>query len=296
MEHEEDKLGQDYWEFYRSEGITDKKECIEYLGINLSSEKETIEFKIYYKDNYSRKEHHPIIEKLDDEHMIRTLTQIVDTKNGHCTRYDIGLGNRTNVNMERLLEEIGRIAPFCNKYKNEIRTMTQMKVCEHPDFALAALYFWGFIEKENTIEAMKMHYLTRICANPDKLGKRVIFDDAYYLDYLEHMDVPQFKELLPVIRNVVNGKDGILWMIGVDYFKRGNHKYKIYFKTPSNEYIKKLKSALLTVEGEVKNLAASLETLENWQKQHEELVMDGVAVGLDQRGCWLLNFYFKWTE
>ena len=173
MEQDENKLEQDYWKFYQNEGIENKKEDIEYLGINLSSEKEEIEVKVYYKDKYSRKELHPIIEKLNTEHMIRTLTQIVDTKNGICRRFDIGLGNRTNTNMEKLLKEIDAMAPFCREYKNEIRKMTQMKVCENPDFALAALYFWGFIQKEDTIEAMKMHYLTRICENPDKLGKKV---------------------------------------------------------------------------------------------------------------------------
>ncbi|MGO4946076.1 hypothetical protein ACTQ50_06720 [Blautia sp. Sow4_E7] len=90
MEQDEDKLEQDYWKFYQNEGIENKKEDIEYLGINLSSEKEEIEVKVYYKDKYSRKELHPIIEKLNTEHMIRTLTQIVDTKNGICRRFDIG--------------------------------------------------------------------------------------------------------------------------------------------------------------------------------------------------------------
>ena len=293
---QEDKVEQDYWKFYQNEGIENKKEDIEYLGINLSSEKEEIEFKVYYKDEYSRKEQHPIIEKLETEHMVRTLTQIVNTKNGHCRRYDIGLGNRTNVNMEKLLEEIDVVAPFCSEYKNEIRTLSQMKVCENPNFAFASLYFLGFIEKENTIEAMKMHYLTRICENPDKLGKRVFFDDAYYLDYLEQMNVSQFKELLPIVRSVVNGTDGILWMIGVDYFKRGNHKYKIYFKILSDEYIEKMKAALLIAKGSAKNLVVILEKLEIWQKQHVELVMDGVAVCLDQQGCWSLNFYFKWMK
>lgn len=293
---EEDKLEQKYWEFYHGGGIENKKEDIEYLGINLSSGREDIEFKVYYKDKYSRKELHPIVEKLESEHMIRTLTQIVDTKNGTCRRYDIGLGNRTNDKMEKLLAEIDAMAPFCREYKDEIRIMTQMKVCEKPEFALAALYFWGFIEKEDTIEAMKMHYLTRICENPDKLGKKVVFDDGYYLDYLEQMKIPQFTELMPVIRAAVNGEDGILWMIGVDYFKHGNHKYKIYFKTPTDEYGKKVKTALAVKGGNAGKLAVLLETLEIWMMHHGDIRMDGAAVCLDEKDCWSLNFYFKWME
>lgn len=295
MELEENKLEQNYLRFCQKEAIEQKKDNIEYLGINLSSDRSEIEFKVYYKDKYSRQELHPIVEKLEARNMIRTLTQIIDTKNGTCKRYDIGLGKRTNDKMEQLLKEIEEMAPFCAVYKDEIRTMAQMKVCEDPEYALAALYFWGFIEKENVIDAIKMHYLTRICDNPDKLGKRVMFDDAYYLDYLERMQIPQFTELMPVVRSAVNGKDGILWMIGVDYFRHGNDKYKIYFKTPTDEYVKKMKQSLALSEGEGSKLAVLMDSLEDWLK-HVDLKMDGVAVCLDRKDCWSLNFYFKWTE
>jgi len=291
-----DKLEQNYLRFGRQEAIEQKKDDIEYLGVNLSSDRNEIVFKVYYKDNYSRQELHPIVERLEAKNMIRTLTQIIDTKNGTCKRYDIGLGQRTNDRMEQLLKDIEEMAPFCAAYRDEIRTMTQMKVCADPEYAFAALYFWGFIEKEDEIDAIKMHYLTRICENPDKLGKRDIFDDAYYLDYLEGMKIPQFAELVPIVRTAVDGRHGILWMSGVDYFRHGNDKYKIYFKTPIDKYVKNLKQALTWSTDESRKLAVLMDSLENWLLQHVELKMDGVAVGLDRKGCWSLNYYFKWTE
>lgn len=296
MKFREAIVEQDYWKFYQKEKIEEEKEDIEYLGINISSDRGNIEFKLYYNNQYSRKDSHPIVDKLDARNMIRTLTQVIDTKNGVCRRYDIGLGNRTNDRMEELLSEIEKMAPFCAEHKEEIRTMSQMKVCEDPIYALAAFYFLGFIEKEEQIEAMKMHYLTRICENPDKLGKKVVFDDAYYLDYLEQMKVSPFRELLPVVRAVVNGNEGILWMIGVDYFREGNCKYKIYFKTPSAKYVKKLKQALENAEGESRKLVEPLGILEGWLEKHEELAMAGVAVCLDSRNCWSLNFYFEFIN
>lgn len=294
--YELQKIEQIYKVFVYKENIGSKKEDIEYLGINLSSDKSDPEFKVYYKDKYSRKALHPIVEELEQRGMIRTLTQIIDTKNGNCRRYDIGLGNRTNDKMEMLFEKFDQLAPFCTEYKDEIKTMSQMKICENLEYAFAALYFWGFIEINDEIEAMKMHYLTRICEDPDKIGKRIAFDDAYYLKYLEDTEIPQFKELLSTIKPAVTGNDDILWMIGTDYFKHGNHKYKIYFKTPADTYMNKVKRVLQEAEGERKKLAVLLETLEKWLVYRTELSMDGVAVCLDKKGCWSLNFYFKWTE
>lgn len=290
------ELEQKYLRFCRREAINQKKGDIEYLGVNLSSDRSETVFKVYYKDNYSRQGLHPIVERLEAGKMIRTLTQIIDTKNGTCKRYDIGLGQRTNGKMEQLLNDIEEIAPFCAVYRDEIRTMAQMKVCEDPEYALAALYFWGFIEKNNEIDAIKMHYLTRVCEDPDKPGKRDIFNDIYYLDYLEKMKIPQFAELVPIVKAAVNGQHGILWMIGVDYFRHGNDKYKIYFKTPTDEYVKKMKQILIWSAGESRKLAALMDSLEDWLQQHVELKMEGVAVGLDRRGCWSLNYYFRWTE
>lgn len=293
---EEKDLELKYKDFFIKEDIEHKKNDIEYLGINLSGTNKEIEFKLYYKEQYSRKEPHPIIEKLEKREMIRTLTQIADTKNGKSRRYDIGLGNRTKDNMELLLKEISELAPYCIDYQDEIRFLSKMKVCSDPLYALAALYFWGFIEKKGSIEAMKMHYLTRICENPDKLGKHITFDDAYYLDYLEKSQITQFHELLPIVKSAASGKDGILWMIGADYFKDGNHKYKIYFKTPTDTYIRKLKEKLYDSDGQCRQLSILLNRLEIWLYRHPELKIEGLAVCLDVKGCWSLNFYYQWTE
>ena len=297
MEEKQSELEEKYQQFlnrFETEGL---KEKTEYVGMNVSVKngRPKIDYKIYYNTKASLDEHHPVVDALHERGMLRAVTRIHDTVNGKCERFDLGLAKRTPENMTYFLKCMADNSKVMRENLEEIQLLNQMKISEKPEDAQAALYFFGFLEKEGKIDAVKTHFLTRFCRDVDQVDTKDRYEDEYYLNFLQETKIAIFQELVPVVRCVNDTCKGHLWMVGVDYFEKAPSKYKIYIKKRGLEIYAALREAIAqSAIPEKALLIEELEALECWQAGHEELVMDGVAVSLDANGQWSLNFYNFW--
>lgn len=296
-EKQQQKLESAYAEFmgqFEPEGL---KEKTEYVGANLSIKNGNlhVDYKLYFNTKASLEEHHPVVDSLKERGMLRAVTRIHDTVHGNCDRFDLGLAKRTKENMEYFLKVMSEHSTVMGEHLDEICLLNQMKISEKPEDAYAALYFFGFLEKEGNVEAIKTHFLTRFCADADRISINDRYEDAYYLQFLTETGIEPFEKMIPPIKTILEVSGGHLWMVGVDYFQKGRIKYKIYVKKRGPELYHALRLAIKdTGLLEKAVLVDSLESLEYWHGQHQELKVDGIAVGLDEQGKWTLNFYYLW--
>lgn len=268
---------------------------VDFIGLNLSED--SFDFKIYERVKGRMETESPFLSELYYRDMLRCCNKVRDTVNTDCLRYEIGLGNRNNDNMKWLLKRMCRMFPGLETYQKEIRQMCGMHISENPAYQLSSLYFLGVIEKkeglQESLQALKLHYLTRICEDTDHIGRNYQFEDIYYLNCLHDMGVPELSRLTDAARSFLeNDKDIHLWMAAADYFLAGKCKYKIYFKNMTVKSGEMMSDWLEYVQQE--RLKSRLESTCKWMHGQETLHLYGAAICLDTREKWSLNFYFKY--
>lgn len=284
----------DFLNHFEDEHLKDKTE---YVGINLSSDQgnSRFDYKIYFNTKASLDEHHSIVDRLYGRGMLRAVTRIHDTIHGSTERFDLGLAKRTVANMTYFFDVLSEKSELVKNNIDQILLLNRMKISDKPEDASAALYFFGFLEKNGKIEAIKTHFLTRFCKDVDQVDTKDEYRDDYYLDFLADTHISAFLTLVPFVKNVLRQCGGHLWMIGVDYFSNGSVKYKIYIKKRGNELYHALRQSLkISSVPDKESLIESLELFECWHEQHSELVSDGIAIGIDEDGKWSFNFYDFW--
>lgn len=270
------------------EDIIDEK--VDYLGINILDDRvHGAEFKLYYTDAFSRKQTHPLVEFLSNESMVRYLTMVNDKDNYMRLRFDIGIKNRTNINIEKMFEWLDKNVELFQKNKIEIKRLSSMKMTNREGFDFASLYFIGFISTDNKINVLKFHFYNRICDDPDNLYDNYKFDDDYYLDYLKSSGIRGFSSLVDIIILILQHCGGHLWMTGIDYKIDGTQKYKIYIKHPQ-----KLYDGLLSVFSDNKNkiLRKKIEDVRVWNDNHSSFKCEGFAICLNNKNEISINFYY----
>lgn len=291
------QLEEKYQKFLEQFDRETLKDKTEYVGINVSLKEggPKVDYKIYYNTKASLDEHHPVVDHLKDRQMLRAVTRIHDTVFGPCERFDLGLAKRTPENMSYFLNYMAEKSSVMRENLEEIKKLNQMKISNRPEDAQAALYFFGFLEEQGKIEAVKTHFLTRFCADVDRIDTEDRYEDEYYLEFLESTELPAFQELVPLIRGIRRKCQAHLWMVGVDYFEALPTKYKIYIKLKGLDGYMALREAIKEAGIEQSDKWTELlEELECWQGGHEELLMDGVAICVDTKGHRSLNFYNFW--
>lgn len=291
------KLEEDYQQFLDRFEQKDLQKKTEYIGVNLSAGDSglRVDYKLYFNTKASLQEHHPIVDALQEKGMLRAVTRIHDTMYGKSERFDLGLAKRTKENMDYFYQVMADYTPLMKEHLSEIRRLNEMKISEKPEDASAALYFFGFLEKEDGVSAIKTHFLTRMCGNVDQIDTQDRYEDSYYCDFLLGTEIDAFQELVPLAKLVLKYSGGHLWMAGVDYFEKNEAKYKIYIKKRGLEIYSALLQAVR--ETQIPNaaqIAEGLERLECWHDRHPELCSDGIAISLDSKGCWAFNFYDLW--
>ena len=298
----ENETEQSYAQFelkFREELTVDQ---VDYFGINITSDPagKTL-CKIYFKENFSRSESHPLIEYLMESDMIRFMTMVHDQQNVSRLRFDIGLKNRNNENMENLYEWLRKYSSIFSENEDEIRRQARMKMTFQPGFDEASLYFLGFISTNDRINLLKVHYFTRMCSDPDILHKYCHYMDDYYLSYLEELQIPEFRILSEIMRQVLDVCGGHLWMTGADYDLAGASKYKIYIKKPEDLYEGLQKTfGSSDCEEKLPEFSRKFETLKRrtedtslWNSYHKEYDCDGFALCMNRTGNLSVNFYYK---
>lgn len=275
------------------EKLNDQKtDVVDYLGINLDIDHEKNDLKLYYKMSYSMSFQHEIVDEFIRRGMIRMVSKVHDTVNTGCYRYDLGLDGRTNENMLDFLNDFSARCPAILDNREEIERMAGMPVSEDPDYRLAALYFFGFIEKEEEIRIAKFHYITRHLLEKDCIYRNIRYDDGYFLKYLEELQIPLLNQTAGVVRGILKNCGGHLWMTGADYALDGRKKYKIYIKECGDKLVEAMEALLPKLIGhDIDRWESRLRELSKWYGLHPELRCEGVAVCSSRPGRITLNFY-----
>jgi hypothetical protein len=267
-------------------------ENVDYIGLNIDeSLQEKYDFKVYYKNQVSIQIESKIVNKLRNLDMVRFVTFVQDGIEGEKRqRYDIGLKNRNNKKMLELIKEFESETCLMKENRDEIIRMSSMKINENTNFKLASLYFLGYIQKDEVIEVLKLHYLNRECEEPDIIHKNVIYADSYYLDYVRQVDIPEMKELADIVEVLLRKGGGHLWMMGTDYAISGDKKYKIYIKGFQEVLFEEMNDYF---SGDVKwgSLRNKIGLIKKWFLDHEEYFWEGIAFCIEN-GNLSLNFYF----
>ena len=265
---------------------------VDYLGVNLGGEEPL--FKIYYKNNYtsarSEGRQSSLIDLLRERDMINFLTLAEDTGDCQRYRYDIGLKNRTDENMEALFAWLKEHVAVFSQREDEIRKLAAMRVYSEEEFRLAAMHFLGFIDQAGQVTALKCHYLCWM--QKDLSSLRGHFPDDYYLSCLEQSGIPVFQRLCPLVRDVLGRCGGHVFMAGTDYWLTGERKDKIYITDPVFLY-----QGLAEAFGQEQDprLLRQLEELMRWDDAHPRFYCAGLAMALDDRDRLTINFYYRET-
>ena len=158
------------------------------------------------------------------------------TIHGSTERFDLGLAKRTVANMTYFFDVLSEKSELVKNNIDQILLLNRMKISDKPEDASAELYFFGFLEKNGKIEAIKTHFLTRFCKDVDQVDTKDEYRDDYYLDFLADTHISAFLTLVPFVKNVLRQCGGHLWMIGVDYFSNGSVKYRFISKSEETNY------------------------------------------------------------
>ena len=266
---------------------------VDFLGVNLGGDEPV--FKLYYRNDYtltfSEGRQSSLIDLLRQRDMIRFLTLAEDTSGCQRYRYDIGMQNRTDENMEVLFDWLKEHVAAFSQREDEIRKLAAMRVYSEEEFRLAGMHFLGFIDQAGQVTALKCHYLCWM--QKDLSSRRGHFEDDYYLSCLEQSGIPAFRRLCPLARDVLGSCGGHVYMAGTDYWVTGERKDKIYLVEPVFLY-----QGLAEAFGKENYplLLRQLGELMAWDDAHRRFYCVGLALALDDRDRLTINFYYRETK
>lgn len=269
--------------------------CVEYIGLNFSALNTMPIFKAYYETKKSLEHPHPLLQPLIKKGLIRTLNRIDDTVNSGKVRYEIGLRHRTNENMLWLYDWIFQLSPALKlKAIDEINNLSRLKCSEHPLYQYASMYFMGLIINNlEEIEAIKFHYLLRVCSDTDKINKNFHIDNEGYLCALKNTNIQAFSTLSDRVFELIKNIPAELWIAAVDYYIDKAPKYKIYIKNFSSDDMCKCLMFIMN-DNYFKTLVENIKSYRHWLISHQELKLYGIALCLSEDGQWSLNFYHEY--
>lgn len=262
---------------------------LDYFGINISSDpKQDFDFKIYYRNKYSRELYSasstkiPIVDFLLENKLGNFLTIVHDKKHTDCSRYDVGLGTRSNGNMGAVVSYLERNCIFFEKYREEILNLAQMKCYEKENMDYSAFYFVALLNSGGN-EILKCHWQNRVYDFETEF-----FKNEYFLDYLENSNIEGFKPILPLAKKIIKNCNANMFMEGIDYSNDSPSKHKIYLTDSRKPY-----KGLIGTYKNVPQMQKRITTIKNWNNIHKELYCDCFAIGQDSNKNLTINFYFR---
>lgn len=278
-----------YKTFYSEHTDLSTFENIDFFGVNFSEEE--IIFKLYYT---STKVCPELFEPLNQKKMIGNLNVVKDTMNSNKLRYDIGLINRTNGNMQFLYQWIDVLYPEIKQYREEIEKFYELKCSTDEQYKLAAMYFLGVItETENcsVVEAIKFHYILRMCSNTNKIGENYDIDNQKVLSTICKIGILEIEKIGYFLEKCLKNTKAELWIAAVDYYKHKSNKYKIYLKNFDDNIYDSLYNQLLSIGQEI--VAFNVRFFKQWLHNHKEFSVYGLAICYSENNGWSLNFYLN---
>lgn len=265
---------------------------VDFIGINFEEVRELPVFKCYYTAKRDVSNRPVILTEFYEKNMIHALNLVRDTVNADKLRCEIGLANRNNVNMEWLYKWISSSFELTKKQKNYLQSMKALLCSSLEEYSLAALYFLGFIKdeaSEEKLEAVKMHYILRMCRNPEQIGRNYEIDKESVFQILNKGDMPEFQQLSSLAERLLEETNSELWIAAMDFFASKPSKYKIYVKVKQTDFC--LQCIRIFQDCGMENMARKVTLYRQWITRHPELKLYGAAICLTEDGKWSINFY-----
>ena len=268
-----------------------EQELIDYVGINIDTQKNK-KYKIYYyeqcKSNKGLDLQIPeIIQNLKKENLV-SVDIPVDDNNSKISRYELSIKAIEDEDILKLIKILSESTHLVKDNLEEIINLSKMQVFPNSNKNYVALYFLGLIHENNKITATKFHYMTR-----KEINYKTVYDNEYYLKYLQDMNREELDFLIQLSRKMLNDNIGNLHLMGVDYFENKCNKYKIYFKLKDKK-IEDIKDIFLNFKIEkIENILEELEIVEKFLKKVGSLNLSIIALCYDKINGFSVNLYFK---
>lgn len=262
-------------------------ENIDFFGINLKIKTADISLKTYYLHDYSLslyndKEDDPLIKFLKNKRMLSFFSVLKDSACPNKEIYEIKIRARSNANMLELFSCMDENISFFGKYKEEIIKLSTMKNFVFSGSDYGAFYFFSVVKDNSNVETLKCYW--------DNNYK--IETDDYFFNFLQESGVNKLIELIPMAKTLIKNCGGHLALEGINYNKDYSEKHKIYI-TDQNE---DLYAGLIKTFPDNFALHKSLLAIASWQKIHKEFYCAGFSIGTDEKGDYIINFYYKFVE
>lgn len=275
---------------------------VDFVGINISTNKSNYEFKVYHKKRIVEEaedlvSESPVILKLAKNNMLSNVTRIERIDEHHRICLDFNLRNRTNENMKDVFFLVQSMGDGIQEKLPLIKKLASLEINPESNFKYASLYYMGCVETEKDgISALKLHFLTRKCMNPDCIFQDYYYDDAYYLERLKTIDQFELHKCLDLIEEYVLAGNAHLWMIGCDFFSQdmGNirGKYKIYIKNVNENVLKKIEE-LLMLQGLNANFVERLREVDKCVGSLKSMYLYGIGICYELKKGYSFNLYLK---
>lgn len=291
------------WNSFCAEHLkSDEMDNIDFVGVNIIANRNDYEFKVYHKNRTvvgteELEDGNPVIAKLVKNNMIGNVTKIDRVDEEHKICLDFNLWNRTNKNMEDVFLLIQSMENGIQLKLPLIKELASMEVNPESRFRYASLYYLGCVEsKKQGISALKLHFLTRKCCDPDCIFQNYYYDDAYYLERIRMIDQYELRKCADLIGDFVLTGNAHLWMIGCDFFaqdeKEIRGKYKIYIKNISGDALKKIED-LLKLQGLNAGFVKHLRMVDECIGNLQSLYLYGIGICYDANIGYSFNLYLK---
>ena len=262
-------------------------ENIDYFGINVNVNTGEITLKTYYLEDYSfslyeGKEDDSLIKFLKSKDMLLFFSVLKDSANSDKEIYEVKIRSRSNSNMLELFSIMEEDISFFSKYKDEIMKLAGMKNVTFENRDYAAFYFFSIVKENSEIKTLKCYW--------DNNYKIENYD--YFFKFLEESGVEKLQELLPITKTIINNCGGHLAFEGINYNKDCSEKHKIYLTDQNKDFYE----GLIKTFPDNSEFHNSLKLIENWQDIHSEFYCDIFSIGTDDKGGYIINLYYKFTE
>lgn len=266
------------------------EEDIDFIGLNVSANGD-IEFKVY-----------PIPDDNIYKDFVKSGVEKFLLYNDLCRckcfayslfgeRSYVAIKDKSKENIEKLFEELSNHHSYINKNIDEIKKISLMKVSDDSEYCFSSLHMIGEKSMKNDNNILNIEWITRKMPDPNNPNFDYKYDDVYYLNYLDSLDIKLLSCLCDFVRNnffdyITNGKLHV-WLVAVDYYSNDEKKYKIYLKCDS-KFKFRMDDIISNIVSDKKEV---LKQINEFLNIHNELSMYGFAIGIDSNNSISLNCY-----
>lgn len=269
-------------------------DTVDFIGFNFNLSSNKYELK-EYAFPISCLENTPqtnnfIINYANSRNMVRFFWTARGFNSDNSQRYYICLMNRNNNNVLDLLNQLGSEYPVIKNNFTEIIKLSNMKICEDTLFQYSSFYLLAFKDSERfSSNTVGIEWLTRKCPDSDDIGFNYSYDDAYFSNYLEEIQINDFLKINDKLKPFV-GVDLHYWFFAIDY-SGTKKKYKIYLKGDRFSKLLPGIDVMKVLFPETKQRI--IQEMDCFIQAHKDLVFYGIALCVDTEENWSINYYFK---